>query len=149
VKIGAAIVPWLLYAHNERILRVAHKANCIARVSWILRELIDWAEHFNYTKLWRFVMRMFFITVGILSWLLALAVAWIFAENGGVLTVIAAGIFAGLAIISLGVERILKVLEEIRDRAILPAATAGRGAVDRVEVREREIATTPTGAVPA
>jgi hypothetical protein len=118
-------------------------------VSWILRELMDRAEHLNYTKLWRFVMRMFFITVGILSWLLALAVAWIFAENGGVMTVIAAGIFAGLAIISLGLERVLKVLEEIRDRGAVPAATADRGAVDRIEVREREIATTHTGAVPA
>ena len=65
-------------------------------------------------------MRMFFITVGILSWLLALAVAWIFAENGGVMTVIAAGIFAGLAVVSLGLERILKLLEEIRDRAQPP-----------------------------
>jgi hypothetical protein len=128
---------------------IARKANCIARVSWILRELIDRAEHFNYIKLWRFVMRMFFITVGILSWLLALAVAWIFAENGGVMTVIAAGIFAGLAIVSIGLERILKLLEEIRDRGNLPAATEGRGAIERVEVREREIATTPTGAVPA
>jgi hypothetical protein len=130
-------------------LRVARKANCIARVSWILRELSDRAEHFNYTKLWRFVMRMFFITVGIRSWLLALAVAWIFAENGGVMTVIAAGTFAGLAIVSLGLERVLKLLEEIRDRAVSPAATASRGTVERVEVREREIAGTPTGAVPA
>lgn len=74
-------------------------------------------------------MRLFFIAVGILSWLLALSVLWIFAEAGGALTVIAAGVFAGVAIVSLGVERVLKVLEEIRDR----------GVPKGVEVREREV----------
>ena len=78
-------------------------------------------------------MRMFFITVGILSWLLALAVLWIFAESGGALTAIAAGVFAGVAIVSLGVERVLKVLEDIRDRTtVLPASPTGRE-VERVE----------------
>lgn len=60
-------------------------------------------------------MRMFFIAVGVLSWIWALAVLWIFAESGGALTVIAAGVFAGVAIVALGCERILKTLEDIRD----------------------------------
>lgn len=60
-------------------------------------------------------MRMFFIAVGVLSWIWALAVLWIFAESGGALTVIAAGIFAVVAIVALGCERILKTLEDIRD----------------------------------
>jgi len=91
-------------------------------------------------------MRMFFITVGILSWLLALGVLWIFAESGGALTVIAAGVFAGVAIVSLGVERVLKVLEEIRDRTLPPTERP----VERLEVREREVSVpTPTGAIPA
>ena len=94
-------------------------------------------------------MRMFFITVGILSWLLALGVLWIFAESGGALTVIAAGVFAGVAIVSLGVERVLKVLEEIRDRGIadITVSKPPIGKLERIEVREREV-TTPTGAVP-
>src|SRR5688572_23739561 len=116
--------------------------------SRILRELLHSAEHFNDTKLWRFVMRMFFITVGILSWLLALGVLWIFAESGGALTVIAAGVFAGVAIVSLGVERVLKMLEDIRDRNVLAPPTARP--LDRIEAREREIAVpTPTGAITA
>lgn len=60
-------------------------------------------------------MRMFFIAVGVLSWIWALAVLWIFAESGGALTVIAAGVFAVVAIVALGCERILKTLEDIRD----------------------------------
>lgn len=60
-------------------------------------------------------MRMFFIVVGVLSWVWALAVLWIFAESGGALTVIAAGVFAVVAIVALGCERILKTLEDIRD----------------------------------
>jgi hypothetical protein len=104
----------------------------------ILREQKGSAEHFNYTKLWRFVMRLFFIAVGILSWLLALSVLWIFAESGGALTVIAAGVFAGVAIVSLGVERVLKLLEEIRDRGTpdVKVAVPPIGKVERVEVRE-------------
>jgi hypothetical protein len=66
-------------------------------------------------------MRPFFMTVGILAWLLAFAVMWIFAENGGALTVIAAGVFAAVAMIALGCERILRLLEDIRDR--LPVRT--------------------------
>lgn len=60
-------------------------------------------------------MRMFFVAVGVLSWVWALAVLWIFAESGGALTVIAAGTFAVVAIVALGCERILKTLEDIRD----------------------------------
>jgi hypothetical protein len=92
---------------------------------------------------------MFFITVGILSWLLALGVLWIFAESGGALTVIAAGVFAGVAIVALGVERVMKLLEEIRDRGIPDVAVSKPpvGRIERVEIREREV-TTPTGVVP-
>ena len=98
-------------------------------------------------------MRMFFITVGILSWLLALAVLWIFAESGGALTVIAAGIFAGVAIGSLGLERILKMLEEIRDRSAPDTAMKpSAGQTERVvEIRQREVpspTTTTVGALP-
>jgi hypothetical protein len=63
-------------------------------------------------------MRWFFITVGILAWVWALAVLWLFAESGGALTVIAAGIFAVVAMVALGTERILKTLEEIRDGSV-------------------------------
>jgi hypothetical protein len=59
-------------------------------------------------------MRPFFVTVGILAWLWAFAVMWIFAENGGALTVIAAGVFAVVAIVALACERIMKLLEEIQ-----------------------------------
>jgi len=65
-------------------------------------------------------MRMFFVTVGVLAWLWALAVLWIFAESGGALTMIAAGIFAVVAMVALGCERILKMLEEIRDVRAAP-----------------------------
>jgi len=61
-------------------------------------------------------MRPFFVTVGILAWLWAFAVMWIFAENGGALTVIAAGVFAVVAIVALACERIMKLLEEIQQR---------------------------------
>jgi len=90
-------------------------------------------------------MRMFFITVGILSWLMALAVLWIFAASGGVLTMIAAGVFAGVAIVSLGLDRVLKALEEIRDRnAWHVQATAP---MERDGRRERTT-TAPSEAVP-
>ena len=92
-------------------------------------------------------MRMFFITVGILAWLFALSVLWIFAESGGALAVIAAGVFAGVAIVSLGLERVLKMLEEIRDhgvpRALLPTQP------ERVEVRDQKVVTTSSTAIPA
>ena len=75
-------------------------------------------------------MRMFFGVVGVLAWIWALAVLWIFAESGGALTIIAAGIYAVVAMIALGCERVLKMLEDIRDgrigipRAGLVARTA-------------------------
>ena len=68
-------------------------------------------------------MRMFFIAVGILAWMTALGVLWIFAESGGALTVIAAGVFAVVAMVALGCERIINVLEEIRDRRIREVIT--------------------------
>jgi hypothetical protein len=69
-------------------------------------------------------MRMFFVSVGVLSWIWALAVLWIFAENGGVQTVIAAGVFAIVAMVALGCERILKTLEEIRDGSVTRISVA-------------------------
>lgn len=60
-------------------------------------------------------MRMFFGAVGILAWIWALAVLWIFAESGGALTIIAAGIYALVAMVALGCERIIKTLEDIRE----------------------------------
>ena len=78
-------------------------------------------------------MRMFFIAVGVLAWLMALAVTWIFAESGGPLTIIAAGVFATVAVLALGCERILKTLEEIRDGSVT------RIRVNASPVTEREV----------
>ena len=64
-------------------------------------------------------MRPFFMTVGILAWMMAFAVMWIFAESGGALTAVAAGVFAILAILALACERILRLLEQIRDGMLL------------------------------
>jgi len=64
-------------------------------------------------------MRMFFSMVGVLAWVAALAVLSIFAESGGALTVIAAGVFAVVAMVALVGERTLKMLEEIRDGKVL------------------------------
>ncbi|MGH8187600.1 MAG: hypothetical protein ACREUC_13655, partial [Steroidobacteraceae bacterium] len=63
-------------------------------------------------------MRMFFISVGVLAWIWALAVLWLFAESGGALTIIAAGVFAVVAMVALGTERMLKTLEDIRDGSV-------------------------------
>ena len=64
-------------------------------------------------------MRMFFSMVGILAWVAALSVLWIFSESGGALTAIAAGVFAVVAMVALVGERVLKTLEEIRDGEII------------------------------
>jgi hypothetical protein len=88
-------------------------------------------------------MRWFFMTVGVLAWLFALAVLRIFSESGGALAVIAAGVFAGVAIMSLGLERILKLLEDIRDRAMAGSAAA------RDERSAPEVARSPIGPIPA
>ena len=86
-------------------------------------------------------MRWFFLAVGILGWALALGVVWIFAQSGGALTFIAAGVFATVAILALVGERIIKTLEEIRDGSVTrirvntPAETA---TTERV-VTEREV----------
>jgi hypothetical protein len=70
---------------------------------------------------------MFFGAVGVLAWIWALAVLWIFAESGGALTVIAAGIYAVVAMVALGCERVLKTLEDIRDgRVETPRASVPR-----------------------
>jgi hypothetical protein len=81
-------------------------------------------------------MRPFLITVGILAWAFGMAVLFIFSQSGGVMTAIAAGVFAGVGLIALGCERILKRLEEIRDgtvsaprRAIVTREEAPRTAV--------------------
>jgi hypothetical protein len=86
-------------------------------------------------------MRWFFLAVGILAWLLALGVVWIFAESGGALTFIAAGVFATVAIVALVGERIIKTLEEIRDGSVTRIrvnTSAERVGTDRV-VTEREV----------
>jgi hypothetical protein len=86
-------------------------------------------------------MRWFFLAVGVLAWLLALGVVWIFAESGGALTFIAAGVFATVAILALVGERIIKVLEEIRDGSVTRIrvnAPAERAVTERV-VTEREV----------
>jgi hypothetical protein len=80
-------------------------------------------------------MRMFFMAIGILSWIWALAIVWIFAESGGPLTMIAAGVFAIVAVLALGCERILKTLEEIRDGSV----TRIRVATPTSAVTEREV----------
>jgi hypothetical protein len=77
-------------------------------------------------------MRWFFLTVGVLAWIWALAVLWLFAESGGALTIIAAGIFAVVAMVALGTERIIKTLEEIRD-----------GSVTRIRVNAPPVNTPP------
>ena len=95
-------------------------------------------------------MRMFFGAVGVLAWIWALAVLWIFAESGGALTIIAAGIYAVVAMVALGCERVLKTLEDIRDgrvetpRAISPRSMGSRvmaRSVDRVETGSAHTAT--------
>jgi hypothetical protein len=86
-------------------------------------------------------MRWFFLVVGVLAWLLALGVVWIFSESGGALTFIAAGVFATVAIVALVGERLIKVLEEIRDGSVTRIRVntpAERATTERV-VSEREV----------
>ena len=85
-------------------------------------------------------MRWFFLAVGILGWILALSVVWIFAQSGGALTFIAAGVFATVAILALVGERVIKTLEEIRDGSVTRIrvnAPTERVVTDRA-VTERE-----------
>lgn len=63
-------------------------------------------------------MRWFFLVVGVLAWLVALGVVWIFSQSGGALTFIAAGVFATVAVLALVGERVIKTLEEIRDGSV-------------------------------
>jgi len=84
-------------------------------------------------------MRMFFISVGVLAWIWALAVLWLFAESGGALTIIAAGVFAVVAMVALGTERILKALEEIRDGSVTRIRVSKPGTSERVVKEERVI----------
>ena len=86
-------------------------------------------------------MRWFFLAVGVLGWILALGVVWIFAQSGGALTFIAAGVFATVAILALVGERIIKTLEEIRDGSVTRIrvnAAPERAVTERV-VTEREV----------
>ena len=86
-------------------------------------------------------MRWFFLAVGVLGWLLALGVVWIFALSGGALTFIAAGGFATVAILALVGERIIKTLEEIRDGSVTRIrvnAPVDQAVTERV-VTEREV----------
>jgi hypothetical protein len=88
-------------------------------------------------------MRMFFGVVGVLAWIWALAVLWIFAESGGALTIIAAGIYAVVAMVALGCERVLKTLEDIRDgRVEIP-----RAALVTRTTRAREVERKAQGAL--
>src|ERR1041384_8013660 len=89
-----------------------------ARMRPLVAEPSLLAGHCCYNALWRNVMRWFFLVVGVLAWLLALGVVWIFSESGGALTFIAAGVFATVAILALVGERVIKVLEEIRDGSV-------------------------------
>jgi len=85
-------------------------------------------------------MRWFFLAVGVLGWLLALGVVWIFAQSGGALTFIAAGVFATVANLALVGERIIKTLEEIRDGSVTRIRVntpADRAVTERV-VTQRE-----------
>lgn len=88
-------------------------------------------------------MRMFFGAVGVLAWIWALAVLWIFAESGGALTVIAAGIYAVVAMVALGCERILKTLEDIRDGRI----EVRRVASGPMATPNRDVSHKPEGAL--
>lgn len=86
-------------------------------------------------------MRWFFLAVGVLGWLLSLGVVWIFAQSGGALTFIAAGVFATVAILALVGERIIKTLEEIRDGSVtrIRVNPPGDLAVTERVVTEREV----------
>ena len=97
--------------------------------------------HFSYNAVWRNVMRWFFLAVGVLAWILALGVVWIFSESGGALTFIAAGVFATVAILALVGERIIKTLEEIRDGSVtrIRVNTPGERVVTERAVSEREV----------
>jgi hypothetical protein len=85
-------------------------------------------------------MRWFFLAVGVLMWILALGVVWIFSESGGALTFIAAGVFATVAISALVGERIIKTLEQIRDGSVtnIRVNTPTERAVTERVVTERE-----------
>jgi hypothetical protein len=86
-------------------------------------------------------MRWFFLAVGVLAWLLALGVVWIFSESGGALTFIAAGVFATVAILALVGERVIKVLEDIRDGSVtrIRVNTPTEKVVAERPVSEREV----------
>ena len=93
-------------------------------------------------------MRMFFGAVGVLAWIWALAVLWIFAESGGALTIIAAGIYAVVAMVALGCERVIKTLEDIRDgRVETPRATSARSRLMAGSVSTRDVTRVETGPV--
>jgi len=112
-------------------------------------ELGQHHKHSVVIGLWRNVMRLFLLSVGVLAWIWSLAVMWIFAESGGALTVIAAGVFVIVAVVALGCESILKILEEIRDaraiepRTVDPKITAD-GHADRISTTRSAINTPAT-----
>jgi hypothetical protein len=83
-------------------------------------------------------MRPFLITVGILAWAFGMAVLFIFTENGGVMTAIAAGVFAGVGVLALASERVLKTLEDIRDGVVVPSRRT-------VVAREESVRTAAAG----
>jgi len=60
-------------------------------------------------------MRPFFAVIGVLAWLWALSLLVIFSQSGGEMKFVAAGVYAIVGILAMGCERILKVLEDIRN----------------------------------
>ncbi len=108
-------------------------------VAFVAPGLPSLAGHFSYSPLWRNVMRWFFLAVGVLAWLVALGVVWIFSESGGALTFIAAGVFATVAIMALVGERIIKTLEEIRDGSVARIRVNAPASEERRVVTEREV----------
>lgn len=90
-------------------------------------------------------MRWFFLVVGVLAWLVALGVVWIFSQSGGALTFIAAGVFATVAVLALVGERVIKTLEEIRDGSVTRIRV---NTPDERVVTEREVdVQRPLGAI--
>jgi hypothetical protein len=91
----------------NRLLVAARVGTALAAQPFLLQPIVEKCH-----------MRWFFLAVGVAGWLLALGVVWIFAQSGGALTFIAAGVFATVAILALVGERIIKTLEEIRDGSV-------------------------------
>jgi hypothetical protein len=77
------------------------------------------------------------IVIGVLALPFALTVSWILLESGHALAAIAAAIFAGLALVSLDLER---VLENARRDSRSYRRRARRSSRATSEVRDRNVA---------